>query len=206
MKSYFGRMAEVKNPESPFYSQTGMIRGNKDGQFAVELSEGVVIFERKELRIKREARTYDAEVYTDEEPGAGDYQSDEITADNMVDAVMQATDGGEEIAKLSLTTGSTKAEPGKSHTRPRTEPKTAVRNTLEALSYPYTIALPMAYARLLERKAGGIYGLSMKKRFGRIQVTVESAEALNHLYEKLDTKRPGAQARTILEGIRRSAK
>ena len=207
---YRGRVAEVKDHDSPYFACTGIVREVKNGLFTVELPEGNLVFERRELRIKRPMveDTYDIELDSDEERGAGVLDSDEVEADSAVDAVMQAT-GGEEYAKIRVTKGSSKNEPGKSHTRPRTEPKTAVRNTLEALgrlNFPYTITLPAAYAPLLEKKTKGIYGLDMKKKFGRIFIKVETVDALNNLYNKLDTKRPSAQSKTILEGIRRSAR
>lgn len=207
---YRGRVAEVKNHESPYFACAGIVREVKNGLFTVELPEGNLVFERRELRLKRPVTedTYDIKLDSDEERGAGALASDEVEADSAVDAVMQATDG-EEYAKISVSKGSSKNEPGKSHTRPRTEPKTAVRNTLEALgglNFPYTISLPAMFAPLFEKKTKGIYGLVTKKRFGRVYVTVESAVALANLYNKLDTKRPSALSKTILEGIRRSAR
>lgn len=202
MTDYRGRIAEVKDPASIYYSCTGIVREVKNGLFTVELPEGSIVFERREIRIKRPTKeSYKVRMVKGEDDLRQDADTDEIDADSVTDAVTQAT-GGEEYARIEVTSGSRKAEPRGPTTKPRTEPKTHVANTLEALSYPYTIALPAAYAPLLERKTKGIYGLDVKKRYGRIYLTVESAEALTHLYNRLDTKRPSRQSKTILEGIR----
>ena len=206
MANYIGRVAEVKDHKSIYFACTGIIREHRNGVFHVELPEGVKKFERGEIRIKRLTEAdYNVRLVKDEDDLRMDATTDEVDAENWSDAITQAT-GGEEYAKITVSKGSTKGEPGKPHTKPRTEPQTRVANSLESLSYPYTIALPASYAPLLERKTKGIYGLSTKKRYGRIYITVESAEALTNLYKKLDTKRKSVQSRTILEGIRSSMK
>ena len=113
---------------------------------------------------------------------------------------------GEDVDRVEVSPDTKKGLPKGTRTEPLTKPETAVRTTLEALRYPYTIALPLSQATLLEKKTRGIYGVDIKRRFGRLYVTVETVDAMHHLYKKLNTKRRSGTTKAILKGIRRSAR
>ncbi len=203
MADYRGRLAEVKSSDSSHFKETGIIVEHVGDLFVVEFAGESTSFVRDELRIKR-TKVTEAEYNVKLKKGQDSEYQDVEAGDPGMAANMAA--GGDDYDSIEVAPDSKKGLPKGTRVEPLTKPKTGVRTTLEALRYPYTIALPLSEASLLGKKTKGIYGLSVKERYGRFYVTVENSDAMLHLYNKLDTKRKSRTTRAILEGIRRSAR
>ena len=203
MADYRGRLVEVKTSDSSHYKETGIVVEQSGDLFMVEFAGETTSFVRDELRIKR-TKVTEAEYNVKLKKGQDSEYKDVDAEDPGMAANVAA--GGDEFDRIEVAPDSKKGLPKGTRVEPMVKPKTAVRTTLEGLRYPYTIALPLSEASLLEKKTRGIYGLSAKERYGRIYVTVENSEAMLHLYNKLDTKRKSRTTKAILEGIRRSAR
>lgn len=198
---YRGRIVEVKEPSSLHYGKTGVVIELVEGYFSVDLPGEVALFDRRDLRIKRLTEgEYNVKLVKGQ-----DSEYKDVDAEDPGMAANVAA-GGEEFDHMEVAPDTKKGLPKGTRIEPMTKPKTAVRTSLEALRYPYTIALPLYEASLLEKKTRGLHGLSVKERFGRLYVTVENLDAMRNLYNKLDTKRPSRTTKAILEGIRRSAR
>lgn len=201
MTDYRGRIVEIKDPKSPHYGKTGVVIELLEGYFSVDLPGVIAMFDRRDIRIKRLTEDeYNVKLVKDQ-----DTEYKDIDAEDPGMAANVAADG-EDFDRMEVAPDSKKGLPKGIRTKAMTKPETTVRTTLEALRYPYTIALPLTEASVLEKKTKDIYGLSAKERYGRLYVTVENSSAMHHLYIKLNTKRQSRTTKAILEGIRRSAR